>query len=154
FPLFGRTGTFAAGIRAFAGRMHRQEGGPGTPGADFDMTITGPHQKAVPFYNTNLAGHIEQVVRLGERLVVTPGVRLEYLHSTTEGYTDTTFNPLARNRTFALPGGAAQFRTSSTTELYGSVARSYRAIDYSSLTPFASISRIDPNLRDPNGYTT
>src|SRR5262249_24115240 len=26
FPLFGRTGTFAAGIRAFAGRMHRQEG--------------------------------------------------------------------------------------------------------------------------------
>ena len=154
FPLFGRTGTFAAGIRAFAGRMHRQEGGPGTPGSDFDMTITGPYEKDVTFYNTNLAGHIEQVVRLGERLVVTPGVRLEYLHSTTEGYTDTTFNPLARNRTFALPGVAAQFQTSSTTELYGSVARSYRPIDYSSLTPFASVSRIDPNLRDPNGYST
>ncbi|HXS23155.1 MAG TPA: TonB-dependent receptor [Gemmatimonadales bacterium] len=154
FPLFGRTSTLAAGIRAFAGRMHRQEGGPGTTGSDFDMTVTGPYEKDVNFYNTNLAGHIEQVVRLGERLIVTPGIRLEYLHSTTEGYTDTTFNPLARNRTFALPGVAAQFRTSSTTELYGSVARSYRPIDYSSLTPFASVSRIDPNLRDPNGYTT
>lgn len=154
FPLFGRTGTFAAGIRAFAGRMHRQEGGEGTTGSDFDMTVIAPYEKDINFYNTNLAGHIEQVVPLGDRLVVTPGIRLEYLHSTTEGYTDTTFSPLARNRTFALPGVAAQFRTSSTTELYGSVARSYRAIDYSSLTPFASISRIDPNLRDPNGYTT
>ena len=154
FPLFGRTGTFAAGIRAFAGRMHRQEGGQGTTGSDFDMTVIGPYEKDINFYNTNLAGHIEQVVPLGDRLVVTPGIRLEYLHSTTEGYTDTTFSPLARNRTFALPGVAAQFRTSSTTELYGSVARSYRAIDYSSLTPFASVSRIDPHLRDPNGYTT
>ena len=154
FPLFGRTGTFAAGVRAFAGRMHRQEGGQGTTGSDFDMTVTGPYEKDLNFYNTNLSGHIEQVVPLGDRLVVTPGIRLEYLHSTTEGYTDTTFNPLARNRTFALPGVAAQFRTSSTTELYGSVARSYRAIDYSSLTPFASVSRIDLNLRDPNGYTT
>jgi Fe(3+) dicitrate transport protein len=62
FPLFGRTSTLAAGIRAFAGRMHRQEGGPGTTGSDFDMTVTGPYEKDVNFYNTNLAGHIEQVV--------------------------------------------------------------------------------------------
>ncbi len=147
FPLLGRTGTFAAGVRAFAGRMHRQEGGPGSTGSDFDLTLYGgPYEKDVTFYNTNLSGHVEQLVRLGDRLSV--------LHSSTTGYTDTTFSPLARDRTFALPGVAVQLRTSTTTEAYGSIARSYRPIDYSSITPFATVSRIDPDLRDPKGYTT
>jgi Fe(3+) dicitrate transport protein len=154
FPLLGRTGTLAAGVRVFAGRMHRQEGGPGSTASDFDLTLYGgPYENDVTFYNTNLAGHLEQLVRLGDRLTLTPGVRIEYLHSSTTGYTDTTFSPLSRDRTFALPGVAAQFRTSGTTELYGSVARSYRPIDYSSIAPFATVSRIDPNLKDPNGYT-
>jgi Fe(3+) dicitrate transport protein len=154
FPLLSREGTLVAGVRAFAGRMHRQEGGPGSTGVDFDMGLYGgTYENDVTFGNTNLAVHLEQLVRLGDRMTLSPGVRVEYLHSTTSGHTDTTFVPLARDRTFALPGAAAQFRTSGTTELYGSVARSYRAIDYSSLTPFASVSRIDPGLRDPNGYT-
>ncbi|MGE5687469.1 MAG: TonB-dependent receptor domain-containing protein [Gemmatimonadota bacterium] len=154
FPLLGRTGTLAAGVRAFAGRMHRQAGGPGSTGSDFDLALYGgPYEKDVTFGNTNLAAHLEQVVRLGDRLTVAPGIRVEYLRSTTSGYTDTTFVPLARSRTFALPGIGAQFRASATTQLYGSVARSYRAIDYSSLTPFASVSRIDPDLKDPNGYS-
>lgn len=154
FPLLGRMGTLAAGVRAFAGRMHRQAGGPGSTGSDFDLALYGgSYEKDVTFDNTNLALHLEQVVRLGERLTVAPGVRVEYLRSTASGYTDTTFAPLARSRTFVLPGAGARFRPSATTELYGSVARSYRAIDYSSLTPFASVSRIDPDLRDPNGYS-
>jgi Fe(3+) dicitrate transport protein len=154
FPLLGRTGTLAAGIRAFTGRMHRQEGGPGSTGSDFDLALYGgPYEKDVSFYNTNVSAHVEQLVRLGE-LTVTPGIRIEYLHSAASGYTDTTFTPLTRNRTFALPGLAAQLRTSATSELYGSVARSYRPIDYSSLTPFASVSRIDPKLADPSGYSS
>ncbi len=155
FPLLGKSGTFAAGVRAFTGRMHRQEGGPGSTGSDFDLALYGgAYEKDVTFYNSNLSGHVEQLVQLGDRLSVTPGVRIEYLHSSATGYTDTNFSPLARDRTFALPGVAAQLRTSSTTEVYGSIARSYRPIDYSSITPFATVSRIDPNLRDPNGYTT
>ncbi len=155
FPLLGREGTLVAGVRAFAGRMHRQEGGPGSRGSDFDLTLYGgPYENDVTFGNTNLAAHAERLLRVGDRLTLVPGVRIEYLHSTTSGHTDTTFSPLARNRTFALPGTTARFRTSATTELYGSAARSYRAIDYSSLTPFASVSRIDPGLKDPNGYTT
>jgi Fe(3+) dicitrate transport protein len=154
FPLLGRIGTLAAGLRLFTGRMHRQEGGPGSTASDFDLTLYGgPYENDVTFYNTNVAGHVEQLVRLGDRLTVTPGVRIEYLHSSTRGYTDTTFTPLTRDRTFALPGVATQLRTSATSELYGSVARSYRPIDYSSITPFATVSRIDPNLKDPNGYT-
>lgn len=154
FPLLGRTGTMAAGVRAFAGRMHRQAGGPGSTGSDFDLGLYGgPYEKDVTFGNTNLAAHVEQLVRVGDRLTVAPGIRIEYLRSTTSGYTDTAFAPLARSRTFALPGAGAQFRTSPTTELYGSVARAYRAIDYSSLTPFASVSRIDPDLKDPSGYS-
>ncbi len=154
FPLLGRMGTLAAGVRAFAGRMHRQEGGPGSTGSDFDLGLYGgAYEKDVTFGNTNLAAHLEQLVRVGDRLTLAPGIRIEYLRSTTSGYTDTAFAPLGRSRTFALPGAGAQFRTSRTTELYGSVARSYRAIDYSSLTPFASVSRIDPDLRDPNGYS-
>ncbi|HEX5385822.1 MAG TPA: TonB-dependent receptor [Gemmatimonadales bacterium] len=154
FPLLGRTGTFAAGVRAFTGRMHRQSGGPGSTGSDFDLGLYGgPFEKDIQFYNTNLAAHVEQLVRLGERVTVTPGIRFEYLRSSATGYTDTTFSGLARSRTFALPGVAAEVRTTPTTSLYGSISRSYRPIEYSSLTPFATVSRIDPNLHDASGMT-
>jgi Fe(3+) dicitrate transport protein len=154
YPLLGRIGTLAVGVRGFTGRMHRQGGGPGSTGSDFDTNLYGgPYGYDITFYNTNLAAHAEQVVRLGDRVTVTPGLRLEHLRSSADGYTDTSFTGVARRRTFLLPGVSSEVRTSSATALYGSLARAYRPIDYSSLTPFATVSRIDPNLHDASGLS-
>ena len=152
YNLFGRAQSLATGFRVFAGNLHRQEGGPGTTGSDFDMSLTAPYEKDIKFNNTNVSGFVENVFRLSDRFSVTPGVRVEYLHSTARGYTDTAFTPDPQNRTFALAGVGAQYHTTGSTTLYANITQAYRPIEYSYLTPFASLSRIDPNIKDPKGY--
>ncbi len=152
YSLLGGEQTLTTGVRLLGSRMHRQSGGPGTTGSDFDMTLTGPYEKDVDFDNTNASVFAENMFRIGERFSVTPGVRVEYLHSTADGHTDTVFSPQAKDRTFLLAGVGTQYRVSATTDLYANFSESYRPIEYSFLTPFASLTRIDPDLRDPKGY--
>lgn len=152
WTLFGAPQTLATGIRVFAGTLHRQEGGTGTTGSDFDMTLVEPYTTDVRFGTTNVAAFAENIVHLGSRLTVTPGARIEYLHSTSRGYTDTVFAPLAHDRTFVLGGAGLDYQTTAATDLYANVTQAYRPIEYSFLTPFASAARIDPHIRDPRGY--
>ncbi|HXY30000.1 MAG TPA: TonB-dependent receptor [Gemmatimonadaceae bacterium] len=153
YQLLGGTSSLATGIRIFAGDMRRQEGGEGTTGSDFDMTLVGPYETDMKFRSANVAVFAENVFRITSRLSITPGVRAEYLRSTAEGYTaDTTVAPLANNRTFPLAGIGAQFHATVASDIYANITQAYRPIEYSFLTPFGSTSRVDPNLHDPKGY--
>jgi Fe(3+) dicitrate transport protein len=154
YSLLGRRATLATGVRVFEGRMHRQEGGPGSTGSDFDMTLYGgDYENDIVFKNFNLAAYVEQAIPLGSRVTVTPGLRVEYLRSTAAGHTDTVFAPVPRTRTFPLPGVTVEVRTSPTTAIYGDATRAYHPVDYSSITPFASVSRVDPNIHDARGLS-
>lgn len=154
YTLFGRQATLATGVRVFEGRMHRQAGGPGSTGSDFDMTLYGgDYENDIVFRNLNVAAYAEQAIPLGSRVTVTPGLRVEYLRSTAAGHTDTVFAPVPRTRTFPLPGVTLAIRTSPTTSIYGDVTRAYHPVDYSSITPFASVSRVDPNIHDARGLS-
>jgi Outer membrane receptor for Fe3+-dicitrate len=104
------------------------------------------------FGNFNAAAFAENEFHLTPRLSVTPGARFEFLHSTARGYTDTTFSPRSKNRSFALFGVGAQYQTSASTNIYANATQAYRPIEYSFLTPFASLTRIDPKLEDPKGF--
>jgi Fe(3+) dicitrate transport protein len=152
YSAFGVPQTLATGVRAFVGTLHRQEGGTGTTGSDFDMSLTAPYTTDVKFGTGNVALFAENVIGVGRRLSITPGVRFEYLHSTARGYTDTTVTPQAHDRSFLLAGIGADLRTGASTDLYANITQAYRPIEYSYLTPFASVARIDPHLEDPTGY--
>jgi Fe(3+) dicitrate transport protein len=153
YSAFGWTNSIATGIRLFGGDMHRQEGGPGSTGSDFDMKLVGgPYETDMHFGNFNAAAFAENEFRLSPRLTFTPGVRVEYLHSTARGYTDTTVSPRSKNRAFALFGAGAAYRATATTDIYANATQAYRPIEYSFLTPFATLTRIDPKLKDPHGY--
>lgn len=151
YRLFGGTHTIATGMRFFTGSLHRQEGGRGTTGTDFDLSLVGPYEKDVRFTNSNVALFAENIFRIGGRLAVTPGIRYEFLHSTAAGHTDTTFSPQRKNRAFVLLGLGAQFESSPTTTVYANVTQAYRPIAYSFLAPIGSLTRIDPHMRDPRG---
>jgi Fe(3+) dicitrate transport protein len=152
YELFGQSHALATGFRVFGGDLHRQEGGPGSTGSDFDMHLVGgPYEIDMKFGNFNAAAFAENEFHITPRLSITPGARVEFLHSTARGYTDTTLSPQSRNRTFVLLGAGAQYQTSATTNLYANATQAYRPIEYSFLTPFASLTRIDPKLEDPKG---
>jgi len=153
YNLLGQSHAIATGFRLFGGDLHRQEGGPGSTGSDFDTRLMGgPYETDMKFGNFNAAAFVENEFHITPKLSITPGARVEFLRSTARGYTDTTVPPRSKNRTFALFGAGAQYQTSASTNIYANATQAYRPIEYSFLTPFASLTRIDPKLQDPRGF--
>ncbi|MEO6210336.1 MAG: TonB-dependent receptor [Gemmatimonadaceae bacterium] len=154
YNAFGWTNSIATGVRLFGGDLHRQEGGPGSTGSDFNMNLVGgPYETDMKFGNFNGAAFAENEFRISPKLTFTPGARVEFLHSTARGYTaDTVAEPRSKNRTFVLFGAGAAYRATATTDVYANATQAYRPIEYSFLTPFASLTRIDPKLKDPKGH--
>ncbi len=152
--------TLAAGGRFFYGKMKRQEGGTGTTGSDFDLTLVRPYENDLDFTTTNLAPFIENTFHFGEKLSVTPGVRYEYINSTVKGHslsddeTGVVYSDRSKNRYIFLSGIGLQLKTTSTTNIYANWSQGYRPMDYSSLTPFGTIVTVDPKLKDSNGYNS
>lgn len=155
YQVLGVSSTIAAGARWFDGRMHRQGGGEGTTGADFDLSLEPgtTYGYDLRFTTHNVAAWFENAVHLGTRLSVAPGLRVEALRSTVSGYSDTTFAPQARSRTIPLAAIGATWIASASTSIYANASQSYRPLDYSVLTPVGSVSRIDPALRDARGIS-
>jgi Fe(3+) dicitrate transport protein len=147
--------TLAAGARWFDGRMRSQGGGEGTTGVDFDLSLQPgtSYGYDISYGTRNLAAWFENAVRLGTRLSVAPGLRIEHLRSRAEGYTDTTFAPQTKARTVPLAALGATWIVTGTTALYANVAQAYRPLDYSVLTPVGGVSRIDPGMRDAHGVS-
>lgn len=152
-PVFGRPSTLAVGVRLGANRMRRFEGGPGSTGSDFDMNLYGgTWERALRFTTTHAAAFAEGLLRVNDRLSLTPGVRFEYLRSGASGYTelDSSFTP--RSTAYPLVGVGAEYVTTGSTALYASIAQAYRPILYASLTPFGSLVRVDPSLHSSRGF--
>ncbi len=159
YMLGGINQTFAGGVRYFNGYMKRQEGGPGSTGSDFDLNLYGGnYENDMDFYTTNIAVFVENTFRLSKKFSVTPGFRYEYLNSTAKGYiTDDDAGSIvninrSKNWNIPLAGCGLQFKTTTTTNVYANCSQAYRPTDYSNQTPIGVSSKIDPNLKDANGY--
>lgn len=151
--LFGRGATFTTGLRAGWNRMYRFEGGPGSTGTDFDMNLyDGTWERALYFRTPNGAAFAEELLRPTDRLSLTFGARREAVRSSARGYTDVESVFAPRTVGYNLFGAGAEYLTSESTVLYGNVTQAYRPILYEALTPFGSVTRIDPSLHAAHGY--
>ena len=156
YSIAGVNQTLAVGVRYFTGQMVRQEGGPGSTASDFDLNLYGgQYENDLTFKTINAAAFVENTFRIGNRLSITPGFRYEYLKSDANGYiTDSVKLNVNRTQTRYIPlaGSGLQFKTSSNTNFYANWSQAYRPTDYSNQTPIGVSSKIDPNLKDANGY--
>lgn len=151
-------GTLAGGIRIFYGQLHRQGGGEGTTGKNYDLTLLDPrYEYDLTFTTGNLAPFIENTFKLG-KLEITPGLRMEYIRSQVKGYnpseddSEILQSDYSQDRHFLLAGLGTQYNLDNRNNLYGNITQAYRPIDYSSLTPLGSIAQVNPNLKDSKGY--
>ena len=158
YTLGNQPSTLAGGIRQSYAWFKRQGGGEGTTGSDFDLSITGNWGYDLDFTTTNVAPFLENIFRISKNFTITPGFRLEYLRSTSKGQKevegDIQISDEVRNRTFALAGLGLEYKTSKNTSVYANFSQAYRPIDYSQLEPFGVTSKIDPNLKDSDGYNS
>jgi Fe(3+) dicitrate transport protein len=148
--------TLSGGLRYAYAWFKRQGGGEGTTGSDFDLSIAGKYEYDLDFTTTNIAPFIENIFRINHQFTITPGFRLEYLRSTGKGYKEINGIAIITNenrvRYVPLAGLGIEYKTSPNTNIYANISQSYRPIDYSQLTAFGITSKIDPNLKDANGF--
>jgi Fe(3+) dicitrate transport protein len=151
--LAGHANTLTAGVREFTGQMARDEGGVGSTGTDFNMTLFSPYTTALNFGTDNVAAFAEDLFRLTDRWTITPGVRAEWLRSTIDGLdAGVDVASQAKDRTFALGGLGTEYAVSPAAIFRANISQAYRPITYDALTPFGSSARISPNLQDGHGY--
>lgn len=150
--------TLAAGLRYTYAWFKKQSDGEGTTGSDFDLSITGEFGKDINFTTTNIAPFAENIFRVNDRLSITPGFRMEYLRSTSDGYKKSGGVKLVSNenreRLIPLFGVGTEYRVSENTNVYANISQAYRPITYSDLTPIGVTSKIDPNLKDADGFNS
>ena len=161
FHTYGSLGnpcSLSAGIRVAYGHFHRQGGGPGTEGSNFDLSLSGPYKYDLRFTNFNIAPFVENIFKVNKHFSITPGIRIEYLRSTVLGYKKVDdvqiFPNESKERKFLLGGIGLEYKTSAYSNIYGNITEGYRPIDYSQLTAFGLTSRIDPNLKDSKGWNS
>jgi Fe(3+) dicitrate transport protein len=153
--------SLAGGLRYAYAWFERQEGGKGTTGSDFDLSVEGDYEAEMDYTTTNIAPFIENTFRINNFLSITPGFRLEYLENTAKGHIEEEdedeeeeeiITNEKRSRAIPLFGIGAQFRATPNTNIYGNITQAYRPVDYLQLTGFGVTSKIDPNLKDPKGF--
>ncbi|MFD2935846.1 TonB-dependent receptor domain-containing protein [Spirosoma flavum] len=130
---------------------------------DTDQAIASDYQ----FPNRNVSLFAENILYVGDKLSITPGVRFEYIHTTANGFYGTITRDLAGNiinatrtnelrtngRQFVLGGLGISYKPTAQLDVYGNISQNYRSITFSDMRIANPSSVIDPNLQDEKGYS-
>lgn len=170
YNLFGNHSTFLAGVRYYQGHTDRKQG-LGSYGSEADFYYLHPdsiEHSAYIFPSRNISVFSENIFAITSKFSVTPGVRYEYISTSSDGYFNLENKDLAGNviysehtidkrnssRNFVLLGVGASYKPTSSLEFYGNFSQNYRAITFSDMRIVNPNFRVDPNLQDEKGYST
>lgn len=151
--------TLAGGVRYFYGFTNRLQNGRGDTGSDFNLNTLAPFATDLNFVTQNVAVFAENIIHVGEKLILIPGIRYESVVNTgngrlnfASGGAENKITNQRRERNFALLGVGAEYHIGNT-EIYANYSQAYRPILFSDITDNPVIDLvIDQNLRDANGY--
>ena len=151
--------TLSGGIRLYTGTTSRVADGKGSTGSDYDMTVIGNYARDIKFTSHNVAAFVENIFRVGKKLLVIPGIRYEWLQGSAEGRDGFTatgqeikLQSVTRSRSFVLAGLGAEYHLTKNTEFYSNYSQAYRPIQFANLQAPPTTDVVDPNLKDAKGY--
>ena len=150
--------TVAAGVRYFYGATTRLQNGRGDTGNDYNLNTLTPFATDLQFTTANTALFAENIIHVGEKFILIPGVRYENISNAAEGRinfnsngTENKISNQNRSRSFVLLGVGAEYHIGQT-ELYANWSQAYRPVLFSDLTANPFTEEIDQNLKDAKGY--
>lgn len=151
--------TISGGIRLYRGTTSRQADGKGSTGIGYDITIEGKYPRDINFKSANMAAFAENIFRLGEKLLIIPGIRFEWLEGSASGRNgysasgnEIILQNITRSRSFLLAGIGVEYHLSTSTEIYANIAQAYRPIQFANLQAPPTTDVVDPDLKDAKGY--
>lgn len=156
YKLGSRVSTLAAGLQYMKNDLHRTQLGKGTTNSNYDLTLVTPGWgRDVHLKTNNLAFFIENNFQLSQKLSVNLGARLEKGETDMSGtlayYPDNDI-PLGIKHNFPLFGGGFLYKAQKNIEMYGGFSQAYRPMLFKDLIPSSLYEKVDPNIRDANGY--
>ncbi|MCL5246025.1 TonB-dependent receptor [Cellulophaga sp. 20_2_10] len=171
YSLFGKKATYLVGAKFYKANNTSVQG-PGTngSGANFSSAISDypnyPSQSNYKNPNLNVAFFAENILYIKDNWSVTPGVRVEYIKTESDGFfkninTDAAGNVIlnetvessdSNTRSFVLFGLGSSYKLNSYVEIYGNASQNYRSVTFSDLNIVNPSFRIG-DLSDEKGYT-
>ena len=154
---FGKqTNNLALGVQFMNNNLHRRQQGKGTTGSDYDLTLTNPTWGRDIYLKTkNMALFAENNFRITDKFSINAGARYETGFSRMSGtiiYYPTENIPLELRRNFVLLGSSFSYKIRKEIEFYGGISQTYRPMIFKDLIPIEAFERVDPKIKDANGY--
>lgn len=171
YTLFGNDATGLIGTKFYkADNKSIQGSGSAGIGPNFELqTEDYPNYGSQSNFdnpNLNVAVFGENIIYLNDKWSVTPGVRIEYIKTESDGFSkrinldaagnvilnETEFSDDSNERSFVLFGLGASFKPNDTLEFYANASQNYRSVT------FSDINLVNPNfsvrpLVDETGLT-
>lgn len=161
--------TIVTGFRLYHGTTTARQGDANN-GSGADFTFNSPdnlENSDFKFPNTNIAWFAENIFRLSQRLSITPGIRYEYIHTSSDGYYRFLLRDLAGNivvdqrntdtralgRSFLIGGLGVSYKINTQHEVYANFSQNYRAVNFSDLRITNPNMRVDSNMKDERGFS-
>jgi len=160
YNMLGQQHALSAGLKYFNGFTARRQQGKGDTGNDFNLSVQEAYPRDLQLRTFNQAAFVENLFRLGSRLTITPGLRVEVLDNAVAGRYSFAANGIenqvtqSRHRSFLLFGVGTELKPVSFATFYANYSQAYRPVTFADLTPAALTDFvIDTNLQDARGYT-
>ena len=151
YKIAGIKNTLATGFRFFNGNTERFQDGKGDTGSEFNLNTFAPYVNDLDFITRNTAVFAENIIHVGKKFILIPGIRYENIINTAAGSMgNKPASNEAKTRQFVLLGVGAEYHIGQT-ELYANYSQAYRPVLFSDITALSAFE-IDPNLRDASGY--
>ncbi|MEB2774338.1 TonB-dependent receptor [Algoriphagus sp. D3-2-R+10] len=172
FQLLGQSHAFLIGTRYYQGMTDRKQG-LGSDNSDADFRFLHPDKLEDGDFNfpgRNISVFAENIFNLNDKFSVTPGVRLENIHTAANGYYSNTVLTLdsetgfakdstyrvqeerESDRTFAFAGLGLSYKMTPSIELYANFSQNYRSINFNDIRVSNPNLVVDENIQDERGY--
>ncbi|MBS9774328.1 MAG: TonB-dependent receptor [Tenacibaculum sp.] len=166
--------TYLLGLKYYnANNSERQGAGSKNTDADFSFKDnqypTYSNKSSFKFPNQNLAFFGENIFNVSNKFSITPGFRLEYIKTESNGnyriiLRDGAGNPLPngtfnyddnriKERSFALFGVGLSYKLNPSIEFYGNVSQNYRSVTFNDIRTMSPTFIVDENIDDEKGGT-
>ena len=171
YKFLGKKSKILLGTKFYKANNSNNQG-PGSIGSGPDFSFkTEQHpdyqaQSAYDYPNLNTALFGEQIFYLKENLSVTPGFRIEYIKTASDGYykninldaagnlllNETINSNEIRKRSFILLGIGTSYKPSKYIEVYNNISQNYRSVTFADISIVNPAFVINPNITDEKGY--
>ena len=156
YKLGKQESSLAVGVQLMNNDLHRTQQGKGTTGSDFDLTLVSPvWGRDVHLKTQNTAIFAENNFKLLKNLSANIGARMEIGESKMSGtivYYSTDKIPLSIKHDFTLLGGSVSYKPKEFLDIYAGMSQTYRPMVFKDLIPIEVYEKVDPNIKDANGY--